>query len=373
MKLSILSELLQKKILFLNHAVSSRSQLPVLLNILLEAKNGKLILSATDLEIGIQTEIQASIDEEGSTTVPAKIFTDLINSLPHEKITLTTKDNAIEIVSKRTKTLLQTLPKDEFPKLYEDKGEEIALLKKENTKNDFSKVVFASSIDITRPALSGILIKKEEREKEKGMLLVATDGYRLSIKKLLSNIKDTEQWEKPLLIPSRVLKELLVIKEEGDITVFVSRKNNQVVFSFDDTVVVGRLIEADFPNYEKIIPSDYLTQALFDKEEMQKAVKICSIFARETANIIRLKVQKDMIVVSANTPSVGENTVEVQAKVTGDENEIAFNGRYLLELLNTLDAEEMVFEMSGALNPGVFKIKGDPSFLHIIMPIRVQG
>ncbi|MCL5433155.1 MAG: DNA polymerase III subunit beta, partial [Patescibacteria group bacterium] len=157
------------------------------------------------------------------------------------------------------------------------------------------------------------------------------------------------------------------------VKLFVSNKNNQILFQEQDLILIGRLIDAEFPNYQKIIPGEFATQVLFDREELLKAVKICSIFARDSANIIKLSFQKEKIVVSANSPSVGQNTVDVEAKLKGEENEIAFNARYLLDLLGNITENDMIFEMTGPLNPGVFKIQGDDTFLHIIMPIRVQN
>lgn len=370
MKLHLLTENLQRKLPFLNRAISTRSQLPVLLNFLLKTKSGKLEISSTDLEIGIQIEIPANIEEEGGITVPAKIFSELISSLFSGKLTLKTEGETLEVVTQKTKSTFQTIAQEEFPKLYEEKGEKIITIEKKTLDNDFTKVVFAASFDTGRPALSGVLIKKEE----KGFILVATDGYRLSLKHHLfppekEIAKDVEQ----LLIPARVIREILSIKEQEEkVRVFVSNKNNQVLFEQDGVVLVGRLIDAEFPAYEKIIPSSFSTKFTFDKEEMQKAVKLCSIFARDSANIIKFLVKKDKVLVSANMPSVGENTTEVEIKLEGEENEIAFNARYVLDLLASIEDEEMVFEMIGSLNPGVFKIKGDNSFLHLIMPIRVQ-
>src|SRR5581483_9524417 len=181
MKLHIQTESLHKKLPFLNHAVSSKSQLPVLLNILLQADKNKLILSATDLEIGIRIEMECEVEEEGTVTIPAKIFSELISSLPPEKITLETNGNTIIVTGKKTKSTLQTISAEEFPKLYENRGEEIAIIKGSAMQTDFSKVAFAASNDLGRPALSGILLKKDT-ETDGGLLLVATDGYRLSLK-----------------------------------------------------------------------------------------------------------------------------------------------------------------------------------------------
>ena len=369
MKVTLLTNNLQKKLSFLNHAVYTKTQLPILLNILLETVDGKLKISSTDLEIGIETFISTTIEEEGSVTVPAKTFTELINSLPDDTLRLQTKENTLEVVSKKTKSTFQTTSRDDFPTLYEDKGEKIATLVGNDLHKDFSSVLFSSSTDTTRPALSGVLVRKESE----GFLLVATDGYRLSLKhyKVENNL---ETKDSSFIVPARVFKELLAINEEDDkINMYVSVGSNQILFEKGETVLVGRLIEGDFPNFEKIIPSDFSVSVEFDREDMQKAVKVCSIFARDAANIIKLSFYKDHITVSSQSSSVGENTVDVDAKLSGEENEIAFNSRYLLDFLANIEAKDLVFEMTGPLNSGVFKVKDDTSFLHLIMPIRVQS
>jgi DNA polymerase III subunit beta len=367
MKVTILTSNLQGKLSFINHAVSLKSQLPVLSNILLETINAKTIkISSTDLEIGIEIFIPATVEEEGGTTVPSKTFTELIGSLTEDTITLQTVNNSLEVISKRTRSVFQTIAKEDFPKLYEVQGEKIATFVADDIHKDLTSVVFAASTDTTRPALSGVLVKREDQ----GFLLVSTDGYRLSLKhyKLSGSGGNTT-----LIIPSRVFKELLAIKEkEQTIEMYVAEGNNQVLFVQGETVLVGRLIEAEFPRYEKIIPSDFSVSVSFDREEMQKAVKICSIFARDSANIIKLSLKSDKIVVSSQSTSLGENTVAVEAKLSGEENEIAFNARYLVDVFANLDEKDIVFEMTGPLNPGVFKVQGDNSFLHLIMPIRVQ-
>jgi DNA polymerase III subunit beta len=368
MKISLLTVNIQDKLSFVNHAVSLKSQIPILLNILLETQEGKLKIKSTDLEIGIEVFVPATIEEEGSITLPAKTFIELINSIPDETITLETTEDTLIVKSKKTKSVFQTIKSDEYPNLYKERGEKIASLDEDEVKSDFSSIIFASATDTTRPALSGIMVKSEEA----GFLLVATDGYRLSLKHHKTNNKKVEP--STFIVPARVFRELMAIKEESkNIDVFVSPESSQIIFSQGETLLVGRLIEGTFPNYEKIIPSDFSSQVMFDREEMLKAVKICSIFARDSANIIKFSLQNNQIVVSSTSPQVGENTVTVEGVLKGEENEIAFNARYLLDILSSVSQKEMVFEMSGPLNPGVFKIKDDASFLHIIMPVRVQG
>lgn len=378
MKVSLLFENLSKKISFLNHAVSTRSQLPILLNFLIEAKKGKLSISATDLEIGITTEIPAKIEKEGSTTVPARALTELTGATPLDKIILETTSEGLVLTGEKIKTIFQTTPSDEFPKLYEEKGEELISIKKDNINKDFSKIVFAASQDTERPALSGVLIKEEKTPTSEGFLLVATDGYRLSLKKhaFRERKKVGGREAVSVIVPSRVIREVVLMGKEingEDVGVYVSEEKNQIIFAQDDTVLVGRLIEAEFPAFEKIIPEDRSTKTVFARVELQRAVKASYVFARQTANIIKLSIKKEKIVISANAPSVGSSIIEVDAKTTGEENEIAFNARYLLDFFSNIEGEDVSFEMTGPLNPGVFKILGDDSFLHLIMPIRVQG
>lgn len=367
MKLSVLAGNIQKKLTLVNHAISSRTQLPILGNVLLETTKDSLVVSATDLEIGIQVTIPAQVETQGATTVPAKLFTELITSLPEEKITLELIEGSLHVISKKTSSVLQTQSKDEFPTLFEEMGEELLEMKTDVLRKDMGMVVFSASIEATRPALSGVLLRKSSQ----GLLFVATDGYRLSLKNNVETKETEHKIEKDMLIPARVVREALALKDGGEIRIFVSEHNNQIIFSQQESVLVGRLIEAQFPQYEKIIPSDFSAKTVFDRDELLKAVKTCAIFARETANVIKFSLKKDTIVVSAKTPSLGENTVEVEATLTGEENEIAFNSRYLVDVLGNVDAEEMTFEMTGPLNPGVFRISGDDTFLHLIMPIRV--
>jgi len=368
MKAFFLIENLQKKLPFLGRAVSTRSQLPILGNFLIETKKGKIKISATDLEVGIITTLPASVEEEGETTVPAKTFSDLLQSMGEGKIEITTKDTSLRIKGKGVEANLQTIPAEDYPKILEEKGEKIGEFKRDALGKELQRTVFSASQDQGRASLSGVLIKKQK----KSFSLVATDGYRLSLKNGLS-IAGGQGLDK-ILIPSRVIRELLAIKEDTeDIGMFVSKKTNQIIFILGDTTLVGRLIESEYPVYEKIIPNGFSTKAEFSKQEMLSAVKTCSVFARETANIIKLSLKKEKIVVSANTPSVGDDMADVDAKVSGEENEIAFNARYLLDFLSAIEDEEIIFEMSGPLSPGVFKLKNDPSYLHLIMPIRVQA
>ena len=366
MTVRILSENLQKKISFLSHAISSKNPLPILQNIMLVAQDGELILSATDLEIGIQIRIPAKVETEGAVVIPAKTFIELISSLPTETIMLTLKNKTLELTGKKVTSSFQTTDIDEFPKLYEQKGEKVAVFTKEELQQKLNPVLFAAGVDPSRPALSGIYVKQDTA----GILFVATDAFRLSLQFLQHT--ETESSDSSLLVQARAMREIAGFKGEGEIAMYVSHGGNQILFEDRESVLVGRLIEAQFPAYEKILPISHTTQVVFDREELLKAVRIASIFAREMDNVIRLSIKTGMIEVEANNASVGQNTVQVEATLSGEENEIAFNAKYLLDALMHISAQTLAFETAGPLSAGVFKIQGDDSFLHMIMPIRVQ-
>ncbi len=371
MHIQVLSENLQKRISLIQHVISSKSQLPILQHILLEGKEGRLLLSATDLDVGIQVAIPAKILTEGSTLVSARQFIELINSLPSDKVELKSNENSLEVSSLHSKSTFQTLIKEEFPTLYDALGDTITTIDKDILQKEFTKVIFAASTDNARPALTGVLLKREEN----GFLLVATDAFRLSLKHIVTegvNSQDPGKYEK-LLVQSRVLREAVTLKDEGNVIIHVSSKNNQIIFADTNTTIIGRLIDAEFPLYDDILPSEHSLRFVFNREEMHKAVKISGIFARETDNIVRFSFLKDKVVVSANTAAVGSNMVEVEGVLEGEENEIAFNAKYLLDFFTHVEEEELVFEMQGPLNPGVFKFKSDDSYMHIIMPVRVQS
>ena len=366
MKLSVLQENLLKGVSIVNRSSTTQAQLPVLANILLATEKGKLKLSATNLETGINFYLGAKTEEKGAITVPAKTLVELVSSLSPGKIDLETKGEALKISSHNFKAEINGINASEFPKIPSFKGQPGFTFEAKSFKEMIDQVAFAAATDEGRPVLTGVRWLSEDGK----LILAATDGYRLSVKKL-KDLK-VKKFKKALIIPARTLQEVSRIREEGEIKVLLMKEESQLIFGLEDVEVVTRLIEGDFPPFEKIIPREKKTSLVVDREEMLKAVKIAAIFARETANIIKFSISKSQFSVSANAPQVGSNESLVEAKMEGKENKIAFNFRYLLDFLNSITAEEIVFEMTGPLTPGVFKPKGDKTLLHIIMPVRVQ-
>ncbi len=348
--------------------VSSRPQLPVLANILLSAEKGKLKLKATNLESGIVLEIGAKIEEEGEITVPAKTLSEFISQLPAEKIDLDTQENNLEISCQKTQATISGMSASEFPPLPKATGEATLVFKTKEISLPVSWVSFAAAQDESRPALSGVRLF----EKEKGIVMAATDGFRLSVVRL-DNVRPNSPLD--YILPAKTLLEIIRIlgeEKEEEFKLEVTKEANQALFSFSGAEIVCRLLEGQFPNFEKIMPTSFSTRVALNRGEFLSAIKTTSIFAREAANIIKFQISNNKFQISANAPQVGKNTVEVEAKIEGEGGEIAFNSRFLLDYLNVVNSEEIIFEMTGPLAPGVFKVK-EEDFVHVIMPVRIQS
>ncbi len=363
MNATFLTENLNKKLSFALKAISPRSQLPILSCFLLRLKENSMEILATDLEIGIQTKVNGNILKEGEITVPARPLVDLVSNLPTGEVEFNLIGNNLEIKTSKTKSVIQTQPHDDFPSLFEEKGESILNINLNLFKDKLSRVLFSTASETARPILEGVLFEK----KEDFIDLVSTDGYRLSFEKIeQAGSKDGLK----IVVPTKLLREINSL-EATDIEIFLSNSNNQLLFSSGDDIIVGRIIEGEFPAYEKIIPKESTSRITFSKADFQKAVKNASVFARETSSAIKLELLKNSIKISSKTASLGETNFEIEAVLTGEENEIAFNPRFLSEFLANISTDELIFEMTGPLNAGMFKIKDDPQFIHIIMPIRM--
>lgn len=374
MKLIVLQENLTKGLTTVNRFVAARAQLPALTNVLLTTDKGKLKLSATNLEMGINYWLGAKIEQEGTVSIPAKIFTEFVSSLPTEKVTLETKENNLSLNCASYQANFVGLPASEFPAVPTLKNKGGILFPKELLLSSIAQVSFAAAQDEGRPNITGVLLTVKGED----LVLVATDGYRLSFKKMTSakGFVQVNEFKKGIIIPARTLVEVGKImaeqEQEKEISLAITPGNNQIIFVSPEAEVTSRLIEGSFPDFERIIPEKETTKVLMEKETFLRAVRTAAIFARESANIIKIKIENAKLKVSANAPQIGDNLIEVEAKITGEENKIAFNSRYLLDFLNAVTGEQISLEMTSPLNPGVFRPVGDASFLHLIMPVRVQ-
>jgi len=380
MKVSILQENLSKGLNIVSRFILPKAQLPILNNFLIKTEEGRLKLSATNLEIGINLWLGVKIENEGEICVPARNLTEYISLLPPQKINLETEKNLLKVSSESYEASFVGLSTSEFPLIPTLNKKPEIYLKNKDFSSAISQVAFAAAQDEGRPVLNGVLFKIK---KEK-LILVATDGFRLSLKEIsgLKNNKEIDS-SQDLIIPTRALIEvgkiIGEIKSENDLGLTITPESNQIIFSTPEIEVISRLIEGKFPDFEKIIPQKTKTQITVETEGLLQAVRAASIFAREAANIIKFEInisggkqETAKLKISANNPQLGENKVTLEARGEGEGGKIAFNSRYLLDFLNSVKSDLVSFEMTTSLNPGVFKPVNDNSYLHIIMPIRIQ-
>ncbi|PIS14873.1 DNA polymerase III subunit beta [Candidatus Shapirobacteria bacterium CG09_land_8_20_14_0_10_39_12] len=372
MKLQILQENLNKGLSVAFRTISTKAQLPILANVLLKTNKNNLQISATNLETGINIKLGAKIEKEGEITIPAKVLTEVIASLSTGKVDLVLKDNILNIASNGYEASFNGISATEFPKLPTYDPENLFSLPSEKLLESINQVAFAAAVDEGRPVLTGVLLKLEG----KTLSLVATDGYRLSLKTIETETPIKEKIT--LLLPAKSLMEVArIITETKDgkekmIKMGFTKEQNQVVFVFPEMDLFTRVIEGEFPDFEKIIPKSFSTKITLDRETFSREVKLVSIFARDSSNIIKFKVKSGLLEMSANSPQIGDNKSLLENKMEGEETEIAFNYRFLQGFLAAVSSSEVSMEMAGATSSGLLRPVGDNSFLHIIMPVRLQ-
>src|SRR3989344_5737741 len=367
MKVTVLQENLIKSLSYLTSFVSTKPQLPILANILLSANKGKFKLSATNLEIGISHSLGAKIDQEGAITIPARTITDLISNTQPGKITLESKNLKLHLIGNNLKAEINGIGAEEFPNIPETLPRSEIILKKEDIEQINRQVSFATSIDITRPTLTGILLIID-----KNIKIIATDGFRLSFKEIPGSEKyetDSQQ----IIIPVRTLIETGKIYTQDTIWVFINKKEGQVLIGDDQTVLTSKIISGEFPNFERIIPKRNNSKFTAGKEELLKGVKATSVFARESANVVKMRIKSQELELYAESPEYGKNQITLEAKTEGEETEIAFNYKFLLDFLNSTNSDVVSLETEGPTSPAMFKDTKDNSYFHLIMPVRIQG
>ena len=366
MKLSVVQDNLARALGVLGRVVSTRSSLPVLGNVLLRTEKSRLLLSATNLEIGINYWIGAKVEHEGAVTVPARLLGEFMSHLPNDKVTLSAENNNLVIKSDNYSATINGISADEFPLIPQVKGEAALKLPVDTFKTALSRVVFAAALDEARPVLSGVYFNLDGTK----LALAATDSYRLS--ECVLELKTSTKAALNIIVPARTINELIRILADSSDEVSLHLSENQAMFVCGDVQLVSRLIEGQFPNYKQIIPETSQTKVVVNHEELTGVVKIASLFARENANSLKVEVKPDEgISISSSSSQIGENKSLVPAKIDGPAADISLNSRYLLDVLGIIKSQEIELSLSGKLNPCLIRSrdKGD-NFLHLIMPLR---
>ena len=369
MKLSVLRENLHKGVSRATRIISTRPQIPILASLLLAATDEGLQIVSSSLETTEKTSVSAKVDKEGGLCVPARVLAELVSSLPQDTVLLEEKEKHLVVSCGGVKATIAGIDSGEFPPavVISEKGKMAA--EKEILVKALSLVLFAAATDEGRPLLTGVKLT----QKKENTVLAATDGYRLSVYSLSLGFLDKTD----TVIPARALLELVRVCQEEKETkevAFFPVVDGQLCIRMGDTEIITRQVDGQYPNYEKIIPTKHTTSTTVDTQELLRAVRSASIFARDSANVVRFHINKKSLTVSANAPQLGESAVEIDAKIMGEDGgDIAFNSRFLIDLLGVFPGDEVVLETTGSLNPGVFLSPKDPAFLHVIMPVRVQG
>jgi DNA polymerase III subunit beta len=371
-KLSVMQENLARGLSVVSRAVSTRSTLPVLANVLLKTEDAGLKLTATNLEIGITYWVPGKIDSDGATTVPARLLTDYVNALQGgERVDLElTAGQTLHLRAGRYESHIKGIDADEFPAIQTAGDRPTTRIAQNVLRQALEETAFAAASDEARPILTGVLARFEGDT----LTLAAADNYRIAVKTIpiLDPVPETS-----VVIPARALNELVRILADIDqpIEIVLAQARNQILFHLEGIDLVSRLIDGQFPNYQQVLPQSHTTRAVLDREELLRAVRPAALIAHESANIVKLQIEANGhagITVSANA-EVGDHVGQVEAAVEGDGTTIAFNARYLADVLTNVDAEQFALELNGPLSPGVFKPVGDDRYVHVVMPVRTTS
>lgn len=369
MKLSILQQDLLPALQAVSRSSGVRSTLPVLGNILLSSDGSRLKVAATNLELGVIKYAPAEILEPGDITIPAKTFTEIISSLSSSKVELDSQAEVLSLSSGEFKAKLNGIAASEFPVIPLAEGKGVSF--KKEVLISCGQILFAAAVDEGRPILTGILTQASA-----GILdFVATDGFRLAHRQV--KLADSKVSFKAL-IPRRTFEEVLRIidedlaDEEGEVEIETSANQNQVVFKIGQTTLSSRLIEGKFPAWENIIPEKSVARAMVEKDQLLKATKLASVFAKTEANTVTLKVGAGKIILSSEAKELGSQENEVEGQIEGESLQIAFNVKFLLDALSAAPSTQLMIEFSGPLSPALIKPVGAEGLQYIIMPVRLS-
>jgi DNA polymerase-3 subunit beta len=363
MKIEVAKDILLNGIQKVQNVISTRATLPILSNMLIEAQQGKLKLTATDLDIGISCAVPVDVQEPGMITIPAKRFGDIIKELPDDSVSINTKKNNLIIIETRScQFKIMGLPYEDFPKLPEFKEGGVIKLEQSTLKEMLTLTSFAVSLDETRYILNGILFKINQNS----LTFVATDGKRLAV--IERKLKQNTEKDLQIIVPLKTIQELnRNLQEEGELSMLLG--NNQVLFDLGSAVIISRLIEGEFPDYRQVVPPESENKINVGREQFLLAIRRAALLSTPDYQAVKLEVFKNKLVVSKSTPDIGESREEVTIEYQGKEIAVGFNPNYLIDVLKNLKEEKVKFELTDTEKPGVIRIDG---YVYIVLPMRLS-
>jgi DNA polymerase-3 subunit beta len=374
MKFSCNQDTFAKYLNIVSRIVSSKPGLPILNNVKFETSKGKLLITATDLEIGISTWIGADVQSEGKITVPAKQLAEFINSIPNEKVDVELEKQSFKVSTTNNSAEFNTIPVDDYPEVpTTEKEKSLLKINKEDLTKAISRVAFAAATDNIKPVLAGMLMEIDSSK----VNFVGTDGLRLS--RQVIELETGSEESKSLLIPVKAMQELAhimteITEEDSTVELYLIKDRNQVLFRVGDVDLTSRLIDGEFPEYRPIIPTGFNTQCEVKRADFLDSLKVTNIIARSVLGnkiIMDIDSKENSITMSASQSDVGSNKSTFIGEIDGENLKIAFSSRLLTDVLNHLQSEDIIFECSEAVKPGVFKVKDDENFIHLVMPMML--
>ncbi|NLT95518.1 MAG: DNA polymerase III subunit beta [Clostridia bacterium] len=367
MKIVATKENLLEGINTVQKAVSHKNTIPILEGIYLKAKNNFLYFAATDLEIGIECKVQVNVIEEGEIVLPARHFSDLVRKLPNTKITITYLSDilGVSIEYNEAQVHLKGWPGEEFPKIPDLEGNFQLELHTSLLKNMIKQTLFATSADENRPIFTGVLFEINDNQ----LSMVSTDTHRLVLR--IGKINNNTERNLNLIIPGKTLSEVHRIMKDDEDSIKITGNNNQIAFQTQDTRIISRIIEGKFPDYNQVIPTSYKTLIKVKTKDFQETIERANLFSSEKdgTSIIKLSV-KDSLLAVLSQSEMGKVEEKLPIYFEGDNIEIAFNAKYLLEVLKVIDSEDINMTLSGPLNPGIIRPGNHNNYTYLLLPLR---
>lgn len=375
MKVSCLQENLARGLGIVGRAVSPRSTLPILGHILIATDEGRLRLSATNLEIGINCWLGARVEEEGGIAVPARTFIDLVNAFPPDQVHMDgiVRTMTLNVRCGRSEDNVKGMDAVEFPLVPVPEGEGAVRLEPELLRTAIAQVAFAAATDEARPTLTGVYMRFEGER----MTMAAADGYRLSVRH--ATLSEPVGEPLSMIVPARAMVELgrICADQEEPVLVTVTPDHNRILFQLKDIVLVSQLIPGSFPDYQQIIPRERNTRTVVATADLLKGCRTAQIFARDGAHIVQFQIHPGSeltpgrMVISATSAETGDHVTELEVQVDGAPVEIAFNVRYMIEVLSAIGTPQIALETLSSSSPGVLRLVGDENFIHVAMPMHL--
>jgi len=365
MKFSATKEKLLEGLQQVQNVVSTRTTLPILSNVLLQAKGGEVLLTTTDLDVGVRGAFEASVEKDGATTLPARRLFTIIRELPSSEVSVEVDGkNAASIRSGQSFFKILGLPEEEFPPLPKFDSAKVVTIRQKDLRDGLRKTSYAISTDETRYVLNGLLFSFKENK----LTLVATDGRRLAMVDI--ELEFPKSHEADIIVPTKAVTELgRLLTEDGEVKVSVG--SGQIAFDLNNTLLVSKLIEGNYPNYKQVIPTETKERVTLERETFLNSLRRVSLLASDKSNSIKLNFSKNNIDITANTPEVGEAKESLPVAYKGRDFSIAFNPEFLMAPLRALGEDEVFLDLIDEMSPGVLKIS--TPFLYVLMPMRISS